>query len=91
QAVNFAAQSVESWHLLGSCQERNPRWRREAAESFQRALAIDPENVEVLISLGDLYKVEGMITRAQTCYADALNIEPDNAQAERRLKELKGR
>jgi tetratricopeptide (TPR) repeat protein len=91
QAVNFAPHSVESWHLLGSCQERNPRWRREAAESFQRALAIDPENVEVLISLGDLYRAEGMASRAQSCYSDALEIAPDNPQAARRLKELKGR
>jgi tetratricopeptide (TPR) repeat protein len=91
QAVIFAPHSAESWHLLGSCQERNPKWRREAAVSFQRALAIDPENVEVLISLGDLYRVEGMASRAQTCYSDALKIEPDNPQAARRLKEIKGR
>jgi tetratricopeptide (TPR) repeat protein len=88
QAVNFAPDYMEAWHLLGSCQERNPKWRREAAESFQRALSINPENKEAMISLGDLYRSEGMITRAQTCYQDVLRIAPDNVQAQQRLQAL---
>jgi len=56
QTVNFAPDHAEAWHLLGACQERNPKWRRDAAESFQRALSLDPNSVEVLISLGDLYR-----------------------------------
>src|SRR5262249_60295409 len=39
QAVEFAPDHAEAWYLLGSCQERNPKWRREAAESFQRSLS----------------------------------------------------
>jgi len=89
QAVQFAPDNAQAWYLLGSCQERNPKWRREAAESFQKALSIDPENVDVLISLGDLYKVEGMISRAQTCYEDVLRIVPDQAEARSRLANLK--
>jgi tetratricopeptide (TPR) repeat protein len=91
QAVKFAPESIEAWHLLGSCQERNPRWRRDAAESYQQALSIDPENTEVLISLGDLYRTEGLTRRAETCYADALQIDPDNFQAQQRLDALKRR
>ena len=83
--------NAEAWMLLGSCQERNPKWRRDAAESFQKSLGIDPNNVDALIALGDLYKVEGLITRAQTCFEDALKINPDSQQAEARLKQLKRR
>ena len=36
------------------------------------ALSVDPNNVDALISLGDLYKLEGMISRAQACYEDAV-------------------
>lgn len=89
QTVNFMPDHAEAWALLGANQERNPRWRRDAAESFQKALSIDPNNVEVMISLGDLYKSEGMISRAQTCYEDVLKISSENQQAKSRLAGLK--
>jgi tetratricopeptide (TPR) repeat protein len=89
QAVEFAPDHAAAWYLLGACQERNPKWRREAAESFQRALSIDPNHVDALISLGDLYKSEGLISRAQSCYDDVLKIAPDNQQAKSRLQGLR--
>jgi tetratricopeptide (TPR) repeat protein len=91
QTVNFQPDHAEAWVLLGSCQERNPKWRREAAESFQKALAADPNNTDALISLGDLYRAEGLTTRAQTCYEDVLKIASDNEQAKSRLAALKKR
>jgi tetratricopeptide (TPR) repeat protein len=89
QAVTFAPDHAEAWHLLGACQERNPKWRREAAESFQRALSLDPNSVEALISLGDLYRTEGLASRAQGCYEDVLKISAEHAQAKSRLAALK--
>lgn len=89
QAVDFAPDHADAWYLLGSCQERNPKWRREAAESFQRALSIDPNKADALISLGDLYRSEGLTSRAQSCYEDALKIAPDNQQAKSRLDGIK--
>jgi tetratricopeptide (TPR) repeat protein len=89
QTVHYVPDHADAWQLLGSCQERNPNWRREAAESFQMALSIDPNNVEAMISLGDLYKSEGMISRAQTCYEDVLKISSENQQAKSRLAALK--
>jgi tetratricopeptide (TPR) repeat protein len=89
QTVNFAPDHAEAWHLLGACQERNPKWRRDAAESFQRALSLDPNSVEVLISLGDLYRTEGLASRAQSCYEDVLKIAPDHPEAKSRLAEIR--
>jgi tetratricopeptide (TPR) repeat protein len=91
QAVEFAPDHAEAWYLLGACQERNPKWRRDAAESYQRALAIDPNMVDALISLGDLYRSEGLTSRAQSCYEDVLKIAADNQEAKRRLQALKKR
>ncbi len=88
QAVEFAPDHSQAWYLLGQCQERNPKWRRDAAESYQRSLSIDPNNVDALISLGDLYKVEGLASRAQSCYEDALKITPENQQAKSRLQQM---
>jgi len=91
QAVEFAPDHAQAWFLLGACQERNPKWRRQASESYQRALAIDPNFVDAMISLGDLYRSEGLISRAQSCYEDVVKIAPENQEAKRRLQALKGR
>lgn len=89
QAVHFVPDHSDAWALLGSCQERNPRWRRDAAESFQMALSIDPNNIDAMISLGDLYRAQGLISRALTCYEDVLKISAENQQAKSRLAQLK--
>jgi tetratricopeptide (TPR) repeat protein len=89
QSVEFVPDNADAWLLLGSCQERNPKWRRDAAESYQRALSLDPNKVDALISLGDLYRMEGLASRAQNCYEDALKISPDSQQAKSRLNLLK--
>jgi Tetratricopeptide repeat/Domain of unknown function (DUF4388) len=91
QAVEFAPDHAQAWFLLGSCQERNPKWHRAAAESYQRALAIDPNFVDVLISLGNLYHSDGLTSRAQSCYEDVLKIAADHPEAKRRLQALKKR
>jgi hypothetical protein len=44
-----------------------------------------------MISLGDLYRAQGMISRAQTCYEDVLKISAENQQAKSRLAQLKGK
>ena len=41
-----------------------------------------------MISLGDLYKSEGLASRAQSCYEDVLKINKDSAEAKSRLAEL---
>ncbi|MEO8217762.1 MAG: tetratricopeptide repeat protein [Acidobacteriota bacterium] len=86
QTVDFAPDHADAWFLLASCQERNPQWHREATDSFQRALAINPNHVEALISLGDLYRDQGLISRAESCYEDVLLIDEENPQALKRLK-----
>ncbi len=91
QAVEYEPDHVDAWYLLGQCQERNPKWRREAAESYQRVLSIDPNHIDALISLGDVYKAEGLGSRAQSCYEDVLKISPENQQAVSRMEGFKKR
>jgi tetratricopeptide (TPR) repeat protein len=91
QTVEFTPENAQAWYLLGTCQERNPKWRRDAAESFQMALSVDPNFIDAMISLGDVYKLEGLASRAQSCYEDVLKISPENQQAKSRLTALKKR
>lgn len=86
QAVEYAPDHSDAWFHLGTCLEQNPKWRREAVEAYQRALSIDPNSIEAMLSLGDLYKNQGLVSRALACYEDALQIEPENATAKSRLK-----
>jgi tetratricopeptide (TPR) repeat protein len=88
QAVEFSPDHADAWYVLGQCQERNPKWHRDAGESYQKALSINPNNVDAMISLGDLYKNEGLASRAQSCYEDVLKITPDNQQAKSRLQAM---
>ena len=91
QAVEYSPDNAQAWYLLGSCQERNPKWLRDAAESFQMALSVDPNFIDAMISLGDLYKTQGLVSRAQSCYEDVIKISADNQQAQSRLKALRKR
>jgi tetratricopeptide (TPR) repeat protein len=85
QAVRFAPDHALAWQLLGTCQERNPRWRRDAVESYQTALSIDPNLIEAMLALGELYRHEGLGSRALSCFEDALKIDPENETAKRLL------
>lgn len=87
--VDFAPSNAEAWYLLATCQERNPKWRYQAVESYQKALAVDPNHVDALIGLGDLFQSQGLLVRAENCYQDALKIQPDNVKAKGRLKTAK--
>ena len=60
-------------------------------ESYQKTLSLDPNNVDALISLGDLYKSEGLASRAQSCYEDVLKINKENPEAKSRLADLVGK
>lgn len=88
QAVKFAPDHAQAWYLLGTCLEQNPQWKRETVEAYQRALSLDPNMVDAMLSLGDLYRGQGMVSRAVACYEDALQIAPDNSLAKTRLKNL---
>jgi tetratricopeptide (TPR) repeat protein len=85
-ALGFAPNNATGWFLLGSCQEKNPKWRYAAVASFQRAIDIDPNHVDAILALGDLYKAQGMAVRAQNCFEDVLRIDPENERAKKRLK-----
>ena len=52
------------------------------------AVALEPENVEALVLLGDLYATSGIKDKAAETYNAVLIIEPDNAPAKAGLKRV---
>jgi TolA-binding protein len=86
QAVKFEPNNANAWHLLGMNQRNNPHWRRDAADSFHRALSIDPSRLDTMIALGDLYLDQKMPSRARNFYEEALRADPESELVKSRLK-----
>jgi TolB-like protein len=61
-------------------EEALPKMRAAA----HRALALDPHNINALLSLGDVYLSEQRIADARTKYAQALEYDPSNSAAHQR-------
>lgn len=89
QTVRYVPDHADAWYLLGTCQQQNPKWSREAMESMQRAITANPNFVEAMLTLGDLYRQGGLTARARACYEDVLAIDPEHGEAATRLKTLK--
>jgi len=89
QSLEYTPHNADAWFLLGSCQEKNPNWRHDAVDSYQKALSINPNHIDTMIALGDLYQSEGLAGRARACFEDVLKIEPENARARTRMKTAK--
>jgi hypothetical protein len=89
QTVRYVPDHADAWYLLGSCQRQNPKWSRDAMESMQRAIASNPNFVDAILTLGDLYRDGGLAARARACYEDVLAIDPEHGEAATRLKTLK--
>lgn len=52
-----------------------------AIECYQRALKIDPNNVEIFYSMGNAWKSQGDLDAAIECYQRALIIKPNYVEA----------
>jgi hypothetical protein len=62
--------------------------RREAIEHFEKALEIDPSNTTVRFQIAALYEEMKLPWRARLQYEKVLEIDTDNAKAQRRLRLL---
>jgi len=76
------------YFALADCLARNPeaRWQRMAEENLAKATELDPWNAEIWMSLGRLYKRQGLRLRAKKQFEEALKLVPNNPDV---LKELK--
>ena len=59
-------------------------------EQFQKAIDIDPSDVESYLCLGEVYESMGMSTRAHRMYEMALQYDEDNEWALEKLSSKQG-
>jgi tetratricopeptide (TPR) repeat protein len=90
QAIQLREDVARYHHLLGEARSMNPelRWQKRAEESFLQACTLDPFNADYLVSLGRLYKRQGLHLRARKHLEKALGIVPNHEEARRELSQL---
>jgi len=57
------------------------RWKKDAEESFLKALKIDPTSAKVYAELGALYAKGGLHSKARDMFKRALEWDPANQKA----------
>jgi curved DNA-binding protein CbpA len=81
---------AEYWRYLGLTQSKNPRWKKDAADSLLRAIGIDPTDADTYAQLGALYARGRLASKAREMYQKALQWNPDQALAREGLESLDG-
>jgi tetratricopeptide (TPR) repeat protein len=71
--------SADDWYRFGC--EIEPASPEQAVESYERAVALDPDHVPAHVNLGRLFHERGDFPRARAHYERALALEPDDATA----------
>jgi curved DNA-binding protein CbpA len=89
-ATQISPGVAKFWRQLGASMARNPQWRKEAEESFQHAIELEPKNPENHLGLGFLYKNSGLKLRARKHFQTVLETDPYNEIAARELNEIDG-
>ena len=84
-ATEIAPEVAKYWQHLGIALSRNPQWRKEAEDSFNKAAELDPKNPENHLYMGFLYKNAGLKLRARKHFASCLQMDPKNEIALREL------
>ena len=74
------AGNVNAWIALGNAQMDAQRFA-EAIISYQRALDIDPKNVDVRVDMGTCYRGVGQPEKAVAEYKKASTYDPRHAMA----------
>ena len=77
EAIELVNDEAQYFYLLGRALARNKSWRKEAEENLRIASGLDPTNVDYFLGLGELYRREGLASRAKKMFEQAKAIDPD--------------
>ena len=90
QAIRQNDHVARYFSLLGEAQSRNPdrRWQKMSEQSFLQAIKLDPWNADYLVILGQLYKKQGLASRARRQLERALELQPNHEKAREELNSL---
>lgn len=90
EVVKLDAFKSSYFLLLGLCQMNLPTLKRMAANNLQKAIELEPYNVEAYTAMGMLLMSENQNKRAEGFFRKALSMNPDHALARKKLGEIVG-
>ena len=65
-------------HALGAIYAEVKNNYEAAEATFNAGMVLDPNNIDIQLSLGDLYMTEGDLDKAIKTYCDAITTDPEN-------------
>jgi tetratricopeptide (TPR) repeat protein len=84
QAAQQAPKNAAAWTALGNALMDSNR-HSEAADAYQKSLALDPKNVDVRVDRGTCLKNSGKPQLAVEEFRKALQINPNHLNAHRNM------
>jgi curved DNA-binding protein CbpA len=87
-ATQIAPGVPKYWRHLGIALSKNEQWRKEAEDSFQRAIELEPQNAENHLYLAFLYLNSNLKLRAKRCFMKVLELDPKNDIASANIAEI---
>lgn len=90
EAIKLDPDRPDYYLLLGKAQTAIPEQKRQAETNLNKALEMEPWNVEPHAALGLLFYSAKLYKRAETYFRKALSIEPDHALSRKYMAELVG-
>lgn len=76
------------WRQLGVALSKKEEWKKEAEDSYIRAVELEPQNAENHLYLAFLYKNAGLKLRARKSFMNVLDADPMNEVAKLELREM---
>jgi curved DNA-binding protein CbpA len=88
-AIKIQPKNHSFYSSLGKSLLQLPDQLHKAEEAFRQAISLAPKNIDLYITLAELYEKKGLLRRALKEYEDALKLDPRNATLKEHLLRLR--
>jgi curved DNA-binding protein CbpA len=90
EAVRIDDNRANFYLLLGLIQSKIPAFKKKAEEHLKKAAQLEPWNADPLFALGELYRSERLVKKAEAYYKKALEMNMEHTLAGKAIKDLGG-
>jgi len=88
EAVQRDSSKASYYLLLGMCHAKLPATKNRAEQCLKKAAEMEPWNADHMFALGELYKSENLMKKAQIYFDKALEINMEHTLAGKAKEEL---
>jgi curved DNA-binding protein CbpA len=88
QAVAIDKSRANYFLLLGLSQSKLPTMKKHAEKNLLKAIELEPWNADHVFALGELYRSENLLKKADQCFKKALEINMEHTLAGQAVQSL---